>query len=84
VARDVSEMHNNEFDALKDAAWDVGKDAPFSVAEVLIPAWREGAKVDADEIEPILDYLVEAGHLSRLDGDPPRWKWKWGPGADKS
>jgi hypothetical protein len=38
VARDVSEIHNDEFDALKDAIWEA--DDPFTVAEILVPAWE--------------------------------------------
>jgi hypothetical protein len=79
VARDVSEIHNDEFDALKDAIWEKGKDGPFTVAEILFSAWRAGARVEPDEIEPMLEYLVGAGHLFRIDDDPPRWRWPGGP-----
>jgi hypothetical protein len=79
VARDVSEIHNDEFDALKDAIWEA--DDPFTVSEILAPAWKAGAKVGPDEIEPMLQHLVEAGHLRRVGDNPPGWELTWRPPA---
>lgn len=79
MPRDASEIHDDEFDALKDAIWNARNDGPFTTAEILFPALRAGIKVQADEIEPMLEYLVEMGHLFRVDDDPPRWKLAWAP-----
>jgi hypothetical protein len=74
-----AEIHDDEYDALKDAIADIGRNGPFTVSEILMPALREGVTVKVTDIEPMLEYLVEMGHLFRLDCDPPRWKWAFGP-----
>lgn len=64
----------DDFDRLKAAIEEMGRDGPFDASEVLFPIVSAGVTNNAGDVAAALDDLADLGYLRALGGNPPRWE----------